>query len=136
MSIHLPHRLAAMDFYRRFGNADITSYLLAKAPPRELNHDFSPPGTQGREALSEVGQRVFILSTDAITRQAGLNSVKKLLIAYWLREELDRATFHGLHRHRNIAVPCDKDDWELAACRCELTLEFKSALPRQPHVQY
>ena len=77
-----------------------------------------------------------MLSTDAITRHAELNSVKKLLIAYWLREELDCATFHGLHRHRNIAVPCVKDDWEFSACRCELTLEFKTALPRQSHVQY
>src|SRR3954464_12978730 len=64
-------------------------------------------------------------------RQAGLNGVKQLLIAYWLREELDRATFHGLHRHRNIAVPSDKDDWESSTCRCKLSLEFKSALPRQ-----
>jgi hypothetical protein len=88
------------------------------------------------EALSEAGQRAFILATDTIARQAELNSVKKILIAYRLREELNRASFHGLHRHRNIAVSCSEDDWEFTARRCELALEFQSALPRKSHVQY
>jgi hypothetical protein len=77
-----------------------------------------------------------MLSTDAITRQTALNGVEKFLFAYWLREKLDRATFHGLHRHRNVAVPSDKDDRELSARRRELTLEFKTALSRQSHVKY
>jgi len=45
MSIHLPHRPATMDLHRRFGNTDIAGDLLAKAPPCDLNHDFSLPWT-------------------------------------------------------------------------------------------
>jgi len=54
----------------------------------------------------------------------------------YLGEEFHRAGAQGLQPHLFIAMPGDKDDWELSACRCELALEFKTALPRQSHVQH
>ena len=33
-SIHLPHRLAAVDLHCSFGNTNIAGNLLAKPPPR------------------------------------------------------------------------------------------------------
>src|ERR1700733_15854620 len=96
-SIHFPHRLAAVDLHGSLGDTDVAGDLLAKASPRDVNHDFSLPRAQGRDALSQVGQCAFSLPTDTITRQAELNSIKKLLIAYWLGEGLDRAPLPGLH---------------------------------------
>src|ERR1700722_842700 len=43
-SIHLSHRLAAVDLHCSLGNTDITGDLLAEAPLRDVNHDFSLPG--------------------------------------------------------------------------------------------
>src|SRR5580698_8694149 len=125
-----------MDLYCSLSNADIVGNLLAEPPPCDVNHDLSLPGTQGRKTSFEVGQRAFTLPADAIARQAELNRVKKLLIADRLGEKLDRATFHGLHRHRNIGVSRDKDDRQVSAGRREFTLEFETALPRQSHVQH
>src|SRR3954451_23654006 len=44
-SIHFPHRLAAVDLHCGLGNTDIVGNLLAKAPPRDANHNFALPGT-------------------------------------------------------------------------------------------
>ena len=37
MGVHLPHRLAAVDLHRGFGNADTARNLLAQAIPRDLS---------------------------------------------------------------------------------------------------
>ena len=44
-SIHFPHRLAAVDLHRTLGDTNIVGNLLVEAPPCDLNHNFSLPGT-------------------------------------------------------------------------------------------
>ena len=38
-------------------------------------------------------------------------------------------------RHRDVAVPCDEDDWQFLVRRSELALKIKTALPRQSDVE-
>ena len=59
----------------------------------------------------------------------------RILITKRLRKELNGTTLHRLHRHRDVAVPCDEDDWEFSVRRSELALKIKTALPRQPDVE-
>src|SRR5258707_4758575 len=118
-----------------FGNADIARNLFAKAAVRDLNHDLVLLGAQRLEAFPEGGQSSFILPPNTIASEAELNGVEELLITERLRKELNGATLHRLHRHRDVAVPCDEDDWELPVRGGELALKIKTALPGQPDVE-
>src|SRR5260370_4253306 len=42
--VHLPHRPAAVDLHRGFGDADIAGNLFAQATACDLNHDLALPG--------------------------------------------------------------------------------------------
>src|SRR6476660_6964869 len=101
-----------MHLHGGFGNADITRNLFAKATARDLNHDLALPGAERLEALPEDRQSLFILPPGTIASEADLNGVNEVLITERLRQELDGATLHRLHRHRDVAVSCDEDDWE------------------------
>src|SRR4051794_33863954 len=124
-----------MHLHGGFGNADIAGNLFAKAAVRDLNHDLALPWAQRVEASPEGGQAFFSLTSGAIAREAELNGVEELLIAERLRKELDGPALHCLHRHRDVAVPCDEDDWEFPVRRGKLALKIKTALPRQPDVE-
>src|SRR5258705_13949868 len=128
--------MAAMHLHGGFGDADIASNLLAKATVRDMNHDLALPGTERLEALAESRQGFFILTPGTITSEAGLDGIKKDLITEWLREELDGAAFHRLHRHGDVAVPGDEDDWEFSVCRGQITLKIKPTLSRQSDVEH
>ena len=86
--VHLPHRPAAVDLHRGFGDADIAGNLFAQATARDLNHDLALPGAQRFEALPETGQSRFTLAPGTITREAELNGVEEFLIPEGLRQEL------------------------------------------------
>src|SRR6202521_1253317 len=124
-----------MHLHGGFSKADIARNLFAKAAVRDLNHDLALPGAQRLEALPEGGHSFLFLPSSAITREAEPNGVEELLITERLRKELNGTALHRLHRHRDVAVPCDEDDWEFPVRRGELALKIKTALPRQPDVE-
>ena len=126
---------AAMHLHGGFGDADIAGNLFAEAAARDLNHDLALPGAQRFEALPEGGQSLFILPPSTIAREAELNGVEEVLITERLRQELNGTALHRLHRHRDVAVPCDEDDREFPVRRGELALKIKTALPRQSDVE-
>src|ERR1700674_4411692 len=125
-----------MHLHGGFGNADIARNLFAKAAVRDLNHDLALPGAQRLEAFPEGGQSFLILPPSAITIEAELNGVEELLITERLRKGLNGTTLHRLHRHRDVAVPGDEDDWEFPVRRGELALKIKTALPRRPAAEH
>jgi len=71
----------------------------------------------------------LILEPGTIAREAELNGVKELLITECFVRKLNGATLHRLHRHRDVAVPCDEDDWKFPVRRSELALKLETALP-------
>jgi hypothetical protein len=64
-----------------------------------------------------------------------MNGIEEILITERLGKELNSATLHRLHRHRDVAVPGDEDDWDLSVGRRELALKIQTALPRQSHIE-
>src|ERR1700722_3480896 len=134
--VHLPHRPAAVDLHGGLGDADIAGNLLADAATRDLNHDFALARAQRPEARLEGGQSEVVLPPGTIAREAELNGVQEVLIAEGLGQELDGAALHGLHRHRNVAVPGDEDDREVPAGRGELALKIKAALLWKPDIEH
>src|ERR1700751_4411532 len=101
-----------MDLHRGFGDPDIAGNLFAQATARDLDHDLALPWAQRGEALPEVRQSLFIFPPCTVARKAELNGVEEVLIAEWLGQELNGTSLYRLHRHRDVAVPCDEDDRE------------------------
>src|SRR5262249_39573988 len=126
----LMHRPAAMHLHGGFGNSDIVGYLFAKAPARYLNHDFALPRAQRGETLPEIRQSFLTFASCTSARKAELNGIKEVLIAEWLGQELNGAPFHRLHRHWDVTMPCDEDDWEFPFCQSQFPLQIQAALPR------
>ena len=60
---------------------------------------------------------------------------EEVLITEGLRQELNRAPLHCLHRHRDVTVPRNENDLELLVRCGKLALKIKTALPRQSHVE-
>ena len=65
-----------------------------------------------------------------------LNRFKQILLSEWLCQEFDRATLHRLHRHWNVTMSSDEDDWQLSFGTCQFALQFESALAGKPHVKH
>jgi hypothetical protein len=133
--IHFPHRSTAMHLHRGFGDADIAGDLFAETTAHDLDHDLALSGAQRIETIPQGVQSLFILAPSAITREAELDGVEKLLIPEGLGQELDGAPLHRLHGHGDVAVARDEDDREFLVRRGELALEIQAALPRQSHVE-
>ena len=88
-----------------------------------------------KRSLSAVNA-LFTLPPGTIASEAGLDSVKKILITEWLCEELHGAALHRLHGHRHVGMRCDEDDRHLPVRSGKVALKLKTASPRHSHVEY
>src|SRR5882672_9273574 len=72
--------------------------------------------------------------------QAALNGVadraQQHIITEWLRQELDSARLHSLHRHGHIAVACDEYNWHLNSFDSDALLQIEPVKARKRNVQY
>src|SRR5260370_35003240 len=72
--------------------------------------------------------------------QAALNGVadraQQHIITEWLRQELDSARLHSLHRHGHIAVACDEYNWHLNSFASDALLQIKPVKARKRNDQY
>src|SRR5580658_6008743 len=125
-----------MDFHRGLADPDIACDLLVETPLCDVKHDLALPGCQRLEPLFQRSQRIFVFTTYTVARKTALNRVEQVLILERFRKEIDRASFHRLHGHGNIAVPGDEDDGNLSICRNQLALEIETASPRHVHIEH
>jgi len=72
----------------------------------------------------------------AIALKRNPNSIEKILLAKWLGKELNRSTFHGFHRHWDVAMARDEDDWDINPSFGQLGLKIEPVQSRQSDVQY
>ncbi len=72
--------------------------------------------------------------------QAALNGVadraQQHIATEWLRQELDSARLHSLHRHGHIAVACDEYNWHLNSFDSDALLQIEPVKARKRNVQY
>src|SRR5260370_25514220 len=101
-----------------------------------MEHDFTLTCAERVEALPERGQCPFTLPTGTIASEAGLDSVKQVLITEWLCEKLYGAAFHRLHGHRHIGMRSNEDDQHFPVRSSQVALKLKTTSPRHPHVEY
>src|SRR6201988_2254888 len=125
-----------MHLHGPFSETDIAGDLFAKAALRDLNHDLALARGQRFKTFPECSQSLFTSSSGTIASEAGRDGIKKVLITERLHQELKGATFHSLHRHGDVTVPCDEDDWEIPVGRGEVALKLETTSSRQSHVEH
>ena len=111
--LHLPHQIGSMHLHRRFSDTHIVGHLFVESAGRGLDHDLALTGAKRVETFPEHSQRLFALLTGTIASQTSFDCIEKVLITERFREELYGPPFHCLHGHRDVAVRCDEDDWQL-----------------------
>src|SRR5882672_527903 len=125
-----------MHLHRRLGDSDIVGDLLVEATRHDMEHDLTLAGAERAETLPERSQCPVALPPGTIASEAGLDSVKKILITERLCEELDRTTLHRLHGHRHVGMRCNEDDLHLPVRSSKVALKLKTASPRHSHVEH
>src|SRR5882762_2726843 len=125
-----------MHLHRPFSYTDIAGNLLAEVALCDKSHDLTLTRAQRFKTFPEHSQIFFACSPDAITREADFDSLKKVLIAERLRQELNGTALHSLHCHGNVPMPRDEDNWEAPVSCGEVALKLETASPRQSHVEH
>src|SRR5882672_5890898 len=125
-----------MHLHRRLGDADIVGGLLVEATSQDMEHDLTLAGAERAETLPERSQCPVALPPGMVASEAGLDSVKKILIAKRLCEELHRAALHRLHGHRHVSMRCNEDDRHLPVRSSKTALKLKTASPRHSNVEH
>src|ERR1700730_7294215 len=125
-----------MHLYGPLSETDIVGDLLAKATLRDVNHDLALARAQRFKTFPERSQSLFTCPPGTIASEADLDGIQKVLITERLRQELNGTTFHSLHRHGNVTMPGDEDDWEIPVGRGEVALKLETASARQSHVEH
>src|SRR5579862_1222580 len=72
----------------------------------------------------------------AVRFQRPLHPVDEVLIAERLLQEVERTLLHGLHGHRDVAVPGDEDHRNDRAAQIQLLLQLETAHTGHAHVEY
>jgi hypothetical protein len=101
-----------------------------------MQHDLALARAERIETLPEHGQCPITLPAGTIASEAGLDSVKKILVTERLCEELYRTALHRLHGHWHVGVGCDEDNRHLPVCGGEVVLKLKTASSQHSHVEY
>src|SRR5689334_20719076 len=90
-------------------DAEVVGDLLVEPAYRDLPQDLAFARREQSELgyLNIHGLRLRPLLD--IAPDADCDRIEQRLVAHRLREEVDGASLHRLHRHRNIAVRSEKD---------------------------
>lgn len=88
------------------------------------------------KTLVQISEFACLLAGRAIARECLLNRVKKVLVTKRLWKELDRPRFHRPHRHGNVTVAGNENDWNNDIGPKQLSLQVEAAQPWQSHVKH
>src|SRR6516165_4461062 len=91
---------------------------------------------QRSEALPKHCDQVLVLAVDPISLEGGLDCVQEVLFAKGLGQEFHCTGLHRPHRHRNVAMASQEDDWQAHIGRIQLLLKIEAALPGQAYIQH
>jgi hypothetical protein len=119
-----------MSLHRRLAGAKLRGDLFVEQTRHDQGHDLALAQRQRLVPPSQLGQIRPLLSCSAVTINRLLNGVKQLLVAKRFREEVHRAGLQGLHRHWNITMSGDENDWDRWIHVGQLALEIEAAQSR------
>jgi hypothetical protein len=125
-----------MKFDRILGYAQFARNLLIQYAGDNPLHDFLLACGQRFIAPPQVMNFRLLLSGTPIAFDSLPNRFEEILLLDWLGQKLNRARFHCLHGGWDVAMACEKDDWDVQPQLRHSLLEMKPAQSRELQVQY
>src|SRR5262249_19554572 len=107
---HLLHHPAAMDFDRLLGRAELHRDLLVQLPGDDEREDFALSRRERADAPLELAVLSDFRVALATPDQRAADRVEQLAIVARLLEEVEGASLHRPHAHRNVAIAGEEDD--------------------------
>src|SRR5260221_1706872 len=127
--------MTTMDLDRNLAQPQFAGDLLVDQSGSDEAHHLSFALGQPLEVYAQVCDPMLVLPAFAVALERGGDRVQHVLIAKRLGEKIDGAGFHGLHRHRDVAVPGHEYDGNVDVRLAELGLKIEPADPRQPDIE-
>src|SRR5205814_877427 len=124
-----------MDLHSDFAGPKLGSYLFIEHARNYQAHDLALACGQRLVMLTQLGTFSVLMTHQAVAIQSLVNRIQQVLVTKGLGQKLDRAGFHGLHGHRNIAVTGDEDDGNAQAGVSQLALKIQTVNSRKSYVQ-
>jgi hypothetical protein len=125
-----------MDLNGDLAEPEFAGDLLVHQPGGDHAHHLTFALGQGFEARAQFRELLLVFSPVAVALERGGDRVQHVLIAKRLGEKIDRACFHSLDRHGDIAVAGHEYDRNAHVRFGELGLEIEPAHPRQSDIQH
>ena len=110
LSAHLLHQFTTMQPDGSLADPDLGTNLLVHIARRYQGHHFPLTRIEGLEPPPQLRHHPASLPVGATGLDRHSHRIQKVLLANGLRQELDGPCFHGLHRHRDIAVSRKEDN--------------------------
>jgi hypothetical protein len=85
--------------------------------------------------LSQPSSVSLLSAADTVPSERSLNRIEQILVPEWFGEKLNRARLHGLDRHRNVCMCCEKDDWNTYFPSFQFVLKLQAANAGKSHVK-
>src|SRR5215468_11229102 len=104
------HQDVPMNLHRDLGKSHFCSDLLIHQAGSHQSHHLLLARAKRGKSKPQIAYPLVAFTPLPITVERYLNSIQKVLLAKWLGEEFNRASFHSLHRHRDVAVAREEDD--------------------------
>src|SRR5258707_11335577 len=132
---HFPHHVAAMNLDGDLADPELKSDLLIEHTRNHQAHDFALARAQGLVTFSQPGIVTLLAAPDSVAIQSLLDCVQQVLVVERLGQKLHGTRFHGLHRHRNVSVTGNKNNWDLDARVGQLTLKVQTIDAGKVYIQ-
>src|ERR1700722_3537726 len=133
---HFLHQVTAMHLHGDLAKLEFGCDLLAHQPARDESHNFALARGQQLEMRLQLGDHMLMLAALLITLDRSCDGIQKILVAKRLSKEVDGASFHGPHRHGNVAMPRDEHDGSPDVRLRQLGLEIETAQSWKANIEY
>src|SRR5579863_2804525 len=120
-----------MFFHRDFANTETTADLLVQEAHNHQRHHIAfARGEVGVTSLQYLGL-LFAAEQSFAPLDRTPDGLQKHIALVRFRQKLDRARFHGLHRHWNITLAGDKNDRHAGTLYNHSLLQVETIEPRK-----
>jgi hypothetical protein len=128
--------MTSMDLDGDFTEPEFRRHLFVHQARRDKPHDFPFARRERLEQPAEFGKRLFAIASRPVPFDRLRNGIEHVLMAKWLRQEIDRSCFHSLDGHGDVSVARHHDDWDVNVRFSQLSLEVEAAHSGQPDVEH
>ena len=136
MCTHLVHNPGTVDFHGALADLQLDGNHLVGLAGNHAVHDFGFPRGQAFHPADDFLFFVQGLALFEVLLQGRLDLFQQGFFPVRLLDEVHRAFFHGIYRHRHVAVTGHKDDGQNRMLFVQLLLQLHAVHTRHTDIQH